>query len=125
MTDQPTLPPAAPTPPATSDSAQPRTSSAAIISLVFGILTWFSVPLMWMVVPTPLCAIVAIVAGHMARAEIRRSAGRIEGNGLAIAGLVLGWSVVLITVLAILVALLFLGGLAALLGWLGYTGQLH
>jgi hypothetical protein len=125
MTDQPTLPPAAPTAPSATATTQAKTSGAAMVSLVFGILTWFSVPLMWMVVPTPLCAIIAIVAGHMARAEIRRSQGRVEGNGLAIAGLVLGWSVVVLTMLAILVAIVFLGGIAALVGWLGVNGQLH
>jgi hypothetical protein len=119
MTDQPTLPPAPPAP------ASKRTSVTAIISLVAGILTWFSVPLLWLVVPTPLCAIVAIVAGHMARAEIRRDPAHVEGNGLALGGLVLGWSLVVLVVLAILVAILFLGGIAAFVGWLGVNGQLH
>jgi len=84
-----------------------------------------TVPLMFLVVPTPVCAIAAIVAGHMARAEIRRDPTHVEGNGLAIAGLVLGWSLVVLVVLAILVAVLFLGGIAALIGWLGVNGQLH
>jgi hypothetical protein len=131
MTDQPTVPPAAPEPsPVTAtpvSSAQPakRTSVAAIVSLVAGILTWFSVPLLFLVIPTPICAIAAIVAGHMARAEIRRAPDRIEGNGLALTGLILGWSLVVIVVLSILVAILFLGGIAALVGWLGLSGQLH
>jgi hypothetical protein len=123
MTDQPTLPPAPPA--AAPEVPAKRTSVAAIISLIAGILTWFSVPLMWLVVPTPLCAIAAIVAGHMARAEIRRDPLRVEGNGLAIAGLVLGWSLVLVVILAIVVAVLFLGGIAALVAWLGVNGQLH
>jgi len=127
-TDQPTLPPdppAVPTPAAAAAVPSKRTSVAAIISLVAGILTWFSVPLMFLVLPTPVCAIAAIVAGHMARAEIRRDPLHVEGNGLAIAGLVLGWSLVVLVILAILVAVLFLGGLAALIGWLGVNGQLH
>jgi hypothetical protein len=127
MTDQPTLPPAPPAaaPPVGAAVASKRTSVAAIISLVAGILTWFSVPLLWLVVPTPVCAIAAIVAGHMARAEIRRDPQHVEGNGLAIAGLVLGWSLVLMVILAIVLAMLFLGGIAALVGWLGVNGQLH
>jgi hypothetical protein len=119
MTDQPTLPPPAPA------AAAKHTSATAIVSLVAGILTWFSVPLLWLVIPTPLCAIVAIVAGHMARAEIRRDPAHLEGSGLALGGLVLGWSLVVLVVLAILVAILFLGGLAALVGWLGVNGQLN
>jgi hypothetical protein len=126
MTDQPTLPPAAPSP-APVAPAQPtkRTSVAAIVSLVAGILTWFSVPLLWLVVPTPLCAIVAIVAGHMARAEIRRAPDRVEGNGLALTGLILGWSLVVIFVLSLLAVVLFFGGLAAFLAYLASIGQLH
>jgi len=122
MTDQPTLPPAAP-----AASAQParRTSVAAIVSLVAGILTWFSVPLMWLVVPTPICAIAAIVAGHMARAEIRRAPDQVEGNGLALTGLILGWSLVVIFVLSLLAVVLFFGGLAAFLAYLASIGQLH
>jgi hypothetical protein len=128
MTDQPTVPPAAPEPspvPATPAVPSKRTSVAAIVSLVAGILTWFSVPLLFLVIPTPICAIAAIVAGHMARAEIRRAPDQVEGAGLALTGLILGWSLVAIVVLAILVAILFLGGVAALVGWLGLSGQLH
>jgi hypothetical protein len=125
MTDQPTLPPTSPSNPSPTAVPAKRTSVAAIISLVAGILTWFSVPLMFLVVPTPVCAIAAIVAGHMARAEIRRDPAHVEGNGLAIAGLVLGWSLVVLVVLAILLAVLFLGGIAALIGWLGVNGQLN
>jgi hypothetical protein len=105
--------------------ASKRTSVAAIISLVAGILTWFSVPLLFLVIPTPICAIAAIVAGHMARAEIRRAPDRIEGNGLALTGLILGWSLVAIVVLSILAAVLFFGGLAAFLAYLASIGQLH
>ena len=60
-----------------------RTSSAAIVSLVFGILAWVALPLIG--------SIVAVVSGHIARGEIRRSPDVVEGDGLAVAGLVLGW----------------------------------
>jgi hypothetical protein len=66
----------------------------------------------------------AIITGHMARSEIRRSAGTVDGNGLAIAGLVLGWGSVVVTVIGILLAVMFFGGIAALLAWLGLSGQL-
>ncbi|OGT57112.1 MAG: hypothetical protein A3E01_13610 [Gammaproteobacteria bacterium RIFCSPHIGHO2_12_FULL_63_22] len=93
-----------------------RTSNLAIVSLVSGILGWTILP--WV------ASIVAIVTGHMARAEIRRSAGTMEGDGLAVAGLVLGYAMVVISFIGLMLVILFFGGLAVLLGWLGMNGQL-
>ena len=69
------------------------TSSLAVVSMVFGILTWCLLPFVG--------AIVAIICGHMARSEIRRAGPdtRIEGDGMAIAGLVLGYVQMLFWVL--------------------------
>jgi Domain of unknown function (DUF4190) len=61
----------------------PPNSTAAIVSLVFGILSWVVLPF--------IAGIVAIVAGHMARNEIRNSGGQISGSGMATAGLILGY----------------------------------
>lgn len=61
----------------------PRTSTAAVVSLIFGVLTWFALPF--------LGAIIAVICGHAARSEIRHSAGQLEGGGLAMTGLLLGW----------------------------------
>ena len=86
-----------------------QTSSLAVVSLVAGILSWVFVPLVG--------AIVAIVTGHMARSEIRREPERLEGDGMAIAGLILGYAQIVLTVLGILFILaiiLFFGGIAAL-----------
>lgn len=83
-----------------------RTSSLAIISLVSGLLGWTLAP--W------LGSIVAVITGHMARSEIRRDPEGVEGDGFAIAGLVLGWLMIVLTVLTILAIILFFGGLAAL-----------
>ena len=44
--------------------------------------------------------------------------------GLA-AGLVLGWSMVILSILAILMIILFFGGLLAFLGWMGASGNLN
>ncbi len=57
-----------------------ETSSKALISLVCGLLFF-----------VPLAFIAAIVFGHLGLSEIRKSAGRLKGEGLAIAGLVLGY----------------------------------
>ncbi|HEY9253743.1 MAG TPA: DUF4190 domain-containing protein [Stenotrophomonas sp.] len=84
-----------------------QTSTLAIVSLVAGILGWFIVPVIG--------SLTAIITGHMARGEIRRQPERFEGDGLAIAGLVLGWVNVALWILAALAFLLFFGGLA----WLG------
>ena len=82
------------------------TSSLAIVSLVSGIVSWVVLPLIG--------SIVAIITGHMARAEIRRSGGTLEGDGLAIGGLVLGYLQIAFGILAIAVLFLFFGGLAIL-----------
>ena len=80
------------------------TSSLAIASLVSGILGWTLLPVIG--------TLVAIITGHMARAEIRRSAGALDGDGLAIGGLVLGWVSALLWILGIAAIFLFFGGLA-------------
>ena len=83
-----------------------QTSSLAIVSLVAGLLGWTFAP--W------LGSIIAIITGHMARAEIRRDPGGIEGDGLAVAGLVLGWAMILLSALTVFAIILFFGGLAAI-----------
>ena len=80
-----------------------QNSALAVISLVAGILGWTLVPF--------LGSLVAIVTGHMARKEIRQNP-ELEGDIMAIIGLVLGWVAVIGTVLAILAFLLLFGGLA-------------
>ncbi len=61
-----------------------QNSTTAIISLVSGILGWTFVP--------GLGAIVAIITGHMAKSEIKKSMGALGGDGMATAGLILGYS---------------------------------
>ena len=92
------------------------TSTLAVVSLVAGILGWTLLPLIG--------SLGAIIAGHMARGEIRRSAGTIDGDGYAIAGLVLGWGSVIVSIVGVLLVVVFFGGIAVLLGWLGLSGQL-
>jgi type IV pilus assembly protein PilA len=65
---------------AATPAANAETSSKAILSLVCGLL--FFIPFLF---------IAAIVLGHLALSEIRKSAGRLKGEGIAIAGLVLGY----------------------------------
>jgi len=61
-------------------SASAVTSGKAIASLVCGLLLF-----------VPMAFIAAIIFGHLALSEIRKSGGRLKGEGLAMAGLVLGY----------------------------------
>ena len=98
-------------------NATPRTTSTlAIVSLVSGLLGWSFVP--W------LGSLVAVVTGHLARAEIRREPGRREGDGMAVAGLVLGYAMLALSFIGLMLVVLFFGGIAVVLGWLGLSGQL-
>ena len=81
------------------------TSTTAVISLVFGILCWMAIPFVG--------AVVAVVCGHLARGEIRRAPpGSMEGDGMAVAGLVLGYAHLVLFALVMFLFLTFFGGLA-------------
>ncbi|MEF9977758.1 MAG: DUF4190 domain-containing protein [Thermomonas sp.] len=91
-------------------NAMPRqTSTLAIISLVAGILGWTVLPF--------LASIAAVICGHMARKEIRLAPDRLEGDGLAIAGLVLGYLSIAMLLLIVVGIFLLFGGLAAFLAY--------
>jgi hypothetical protein len=86
------------------------TSTTAIISLIFGILCWVAIPFIG--------AIVAIICGHVARGEIKRSApGSIDGDGMAIAGLILGYAHLALFIIAMMLIFGVLGGLAVFGHW--------
>lgn len=74
-------------------------SNLAVVSLVLGIAAWLLLPV--------LGALGAIVTGHLARRDVRKSEGRLDGSGMALAGLVLGYAqmagLILVT-LALLIA---------------------
>lgn len=71
----------------------PETSGKAIGALICGLLFFFF--------PT---AVIAIVLGHLSLSEIRKSAGRLKGQGLAITGLVLGYMGVAIIPFVLIIA---------------------
>ena len=87
------------------------TSTLAVVSLVFGILSWCLLPFVG--------AIVAIICGHMARSEIRNAHPdrRPEGDGIAVAGLVLGYVQLTLFVLAIFLLIGFLAFGVAFFHW--------
>jgi hypothetical protein len=95
-------PPPAPPAPAPVPYAQPfspaypvaTTNGLAVASLIAGFF-WLG----W------LGSFLAVIFGHVALGQIKRSGGREQGEGLAIAGLVLGYMGVATLLLVILVAL--------------------
>jgi competence protein ComGC len=80
-------------PPLPSASQPPQNSPLAIWSLVLGILALacFSV----------LTAVPAVICGHKARTQIKRSGGALTGEGLALGGLITGYVSIALTVLLI------------------------
>jgi len=76
----------------------PETSDKAVLSLILG-LFFFLLP----------ASVLAVVFGHLSYSEIKRSAGRLKGEGMAIAGLILGYfGVALIPLVIILGMVMYL-----------------
>ncbi len=71
----------------------PPTNTLAILSLVFGVASYFVLPIVG--------AVAAVVTGHMARGQIRRTGE--GGGGLALAGLILGYLHLALAAVAIVV----------------------
>lgn len=80
----------------------------AQISVIAGIGSWIVFPVVG--------AIVAIVCGHIARKEIRESGGRQGGDGMAVLGLVLGYSHLALNCLVIAFVLLIFAGAFTAIG---------
>jgi Domain of unknown function (DUF1707)/Domain of unknown function (DUF4190) len=78
-----------------------RTNGLAIASLACGLAQFMF---------GPLATIPAIVFGHVARGQIKRTGE--QGAGLALAGLILGWAAVLLGIVLILIVV----GLAVSIG---------
>ncbi|HHY07759.1 MAG: DUF4190 domain-containing protein [Lawsonella sp.] len=95
----------APLPPAYQPYGRPRIEGAtesgtnilAIVSLVFGILSFFMLPMIG--------AIVAVVCGHIGVSQIEKTGA--EGRSMAIAGLSLGYANIALIILVILLAAIF------------------
>jgi uncharacterized Zn finger protein (UPF0148 family) len=81
-------------PPAVERAAVVQTSGMAIASLVMGIAGWTLFPF--------LGSILAVVFGYAARREIRSQPEQLTGDGLAIAGLVLGWLMIGLSVVGLI-----------------------
>jgi len=88
VVDLPGAGPPAPMPVAPPQYA--KTNALAITSLICGIAQFMF---------GPLATVPAVVCGHMARSQIRRTGE--QGAGMALAGLILGWVGVAFTVLVV------------------------
>jgi Domain of unknown function (DUF4190) len=75
------------------------TSSFSTTSLIMGILGWTLIPIVG--------ALIAIITGHIAKKDIRQSNGILGGDGIATAGLILGYSNLALGLCACLALLLF------------------
>jgi hypothetical protein len=97
---EPTPPPPPPPPqPATSSygaggSTATGTNGLAIASLVCGILGCFTIT-----------AIVAVVLGFVSRNQIERTGGTQQGSGMALAGIILGFVWIALSIVQIGLAL--------------------
>ena len=90
-----------------------KTSLMAIVSLVLGICSFTG---LWCLTGIPtlflgvcffaglwcLTGIPAIITGHIARRKIRQSGGSLTGNGLALAGLIIGYTGTVMSVFVVL-----------------------
>ena len=69
----------------------PTISAPAVVSLVAGILGLFFFG-----------SLIAIISGHISRSQIKESDGRLTGDGMALGGLILGYSSIALWGLSIL-----------------------
>jgi hypothetical protein len=86
-----------------------RSNGSAVASFVIGILSWFLCPIVG--------GLAAVILGHVARGQIRRTGE--GGSGLAMAGLILGYVHIAVYDVFAVLWLLLLGGLAGLVGVIG------
>ena len=67
--------------------------------MVMGALGWVLIPIVG--------GIIAVITGHMAKKEIKQSSGLLGGDGIATAGLVLGYSNLVLGLCVCLALILF------------------
>ncbi|MBT3322145.1 MAG: DUF4190 domain-containing protein [Anaerolineae bacterium] len=83
----------------------PPTNSMALTSLIAGIVGWTVAPF--------LGSLVAIITGHMAKKELKERMGQESGDGMATAGLVMGYLQLIPSILCIcIVGIMFAMGVS-------------
>ncbi|MCX6037263.1 MAG: DUF4190 domain-containing protein [Chloroflexi bacterium] len=84
-----------------------RTSTMAIISLIAGILGFVQI------LPG-IGPVAAVIAGHIAKSEIKKSRGMVTGNGMATTGLILGYVMIALGLCLTCIFVLAFAGLITL-----------
>ena len=92
----------------------PSTSGAAIVSLIASISAFFIFPIIG--------SIVGIIAGNSAKNDIRSRPYQVTGEGLAQAGIIIGWIGLGLAVLGIC-GFVLLGGIPLVLGLCAAAGN--
>lgn len=82
------------------------TSTMATVSMISGILGFFILPL--------LGSIIALITGYMARQETRAVPPKASGDGMATAGIVMGWIQIGLAVIGVCCVIAYFGFFAAL-----------
>ena len=101
----PPPPPMQTPPPGAPVAFAAQTNTLAIVSLISGIVSWFAVPVVG--------GVVAVVTGHMAKGQIRRTGE--QGDTFATVGLVLGYLHLAVVVLILgFFTLVLIGTFAAI-----------
>jgi hypothetical protein len=78
---------------AMNSPAAQKTSGLAITSLVLGIIS--------LCCPVFLLPIAAVICGHIAQGQIKKSQGAIGGGGVALAGVILGYITIVLSIVAV------------------------
>ena len=105
--EQPNLPP-------NVDAALLPSSALAIVSLVSGLLGFTFVPVIG--------GIVAIITGYLARNETRSIPPKASGDGMATAGIILGWVQIGLFIIAVCCGIAYF---VFVLGFFAASGQSH
>jgi phosphate/sulfate permease len=88
-------------PPVPASPSTTQTNVLAVGALVSGIVAWIAVPFA--------AGLVAVVLGHLARGQIRRSGE--DGDAMAIGGLVLGYANIVMSIVSVIVFILVFAGM--------------
>ena len=76
------------------------TSGLSVASMVLGILSVLAFCV------SPLFALPAVICGHLGRASVRRAGGALRGEGMAVAGMILGYAGLALFVITVAAAVL-------------------
>ena len=89
-----------------TNSVRPMVSSCAIFSIVFSLYGIVVFP----------CIIVSIICGHMARKEIYTQPEHFKGEGIALVGLIISYTILIPYVVSIVICILMMAGCTLLVG---------